>query len=47
MVTRSIVDAGPFVPMKNLIILIVAEKLKKNKIRLDIAIDNDYDYINK
>lgn len=47
MVTRSIVDAGPFVPMKNLIILIVAEKLKNINLWLDIAIDNDYDYINK
>lgn len=47
MVTCSIVDAGLFVPMKNLIILIVAEKLKNINLLLDIAIDNDYDYINK
>ena len=47
MVTFSIVDAGLFVPMKNLIILIVAEKLKNINLLLDIAIDNDYDYINK
>ena len=47
MVTCSIVDAVLFVPMKNLIILIVAEKLKNINLLLDIAIDNDYDYINK
>ena len=47
MVTCSIVNAGLFVAMKNLIILIVAEKLKNINILLDIAIDNDYDYINK
>ena len=47
MVTCSIVDSGLFVAMKNLIILIVAEKLKNINILLDIAIDNDYDYINK
>lgn len=47
MVTRSIVDAGPFVAMKNLIILIVAEKLKNINLWLDITIENDYDYINK
>ena len=47
MVTRSIVDAVLFVAMKNLIILIVAEKLKNINLWLDIAIENDYDYINK
>lgn len=47
MVTCSIVDAVLFVPMKNLVILIVAEKLKNINLLLDIAIDNDYDYINK
>lgn len=47
MVTCSIVDAVLFVAMKNLIILIVAEKLKNINLLLDIAIDNDYDYINK
>lgn len=47
MVTRSIVDAGLFVAMKNLIILIVAEKLKNINLWLDITIENDYDYINK
>lgn len=47
MVTRSIVDAVLFVAMKNLIILIVAEKLKNINLLLDIAIENDYDYINK
>ena len=47
MVTRSIVDAGLFVTMKNLIILIVAEKLKNINLWLDITIENDYDYINK
>ena len=47
MVTRSIVDAVLFVAMKNLIILIVAEKLKNINLLLDITIANDYDYINK
>ena len=47
MVTRSIVDAVLFVAMKNLIILIVPEKLKNINLLLDIAIENDYDYINK
>lgn len=47
MVTRSIVDAGPFVAMKNHIILIVAEKSKNINLWLDITIENDYDYINK
>lgn len=47
MVTRSIVDAGLFVAMKKLIILIVAEKLKNINLWLDITIENDYDYINK
>jgi hypothetical protein len=47
MVTRSIVDAGLFVAMKNLIILIVTEKLKNINLWLDITIENDYDYINK
>ena len=41
MVTRSIVDAGLFVAMKNLIILIVAEKLKNINLWLDITIEND------
>ena len=47
MVTRSIVDGGLFVAMKNLIILIVTEKLKNINLWLDITIENDYDYINK
>ena len=47
MVTHSLVDAGLFVAMKKLIILIVAEKLKNINIWLDITIENDYDYINR
>ena len=47
MVTYSLVDAGLFVAMKKLIILIVAEKLENINIWLDITIENDYDYINK
>ena len=47
MVTHSLVDAGLFVAMIKLIILIVAEKLKIINIWLEISIENDYDYINK